>query len=88
MNVQTLSFTELLNQFSLTSLDLLQIDAEGMDAKLLSLFPFSILRPAVVYYENAHMTSTERDSTRLRLRQLGYRFCEHETSLDDLAVLF
>ncbi len=88
LNVPTLSFDDLLDQYKLKRLDLLQIDAEGMDAKLLRWFPFETLQPAVVYYENAHMTLSDRAEGRARLQRLGYRFCERESSLDDLAVLF
>jgi FkbM family methyltransferase len=88
ISVPTMSFTDVLLQFTLTKLDLLQIDAEGMDAKLLDWFPFEQLRPQLVYFENAHMSQEEHQSARSRLRKLGYTFCEPDESLDDMAVLF
>lgn len=86
--VPTLSFADLLDQFAITRLDLLQIDAEGMDAKLLGWFPFHRLKPAIVYYENAHMSRGDREAVRARLMTMGYTFCEQPDSLDDIALLF
>lgn len=87
LQVPTLTFSDILHSYELTKLDLLQIDAEGMDAKLLGWFPFETLRPGLVYFENAHMTQDEHQSARSRLSKLGYTFCEPEGSLDDMAVL-
>jgi len=88
LNVPTLSFADLLDQFAITGLDLLQIDAEGMDAKLLGWFPFHRMKPTIVYYENAHMSSSEHEAVRARLRAMGYTFCEQPDSLDDIALQF
>lgn len=87
LNVPTVSFADIIRRYDLQKLDLLQIDAEGMDAKLLGWFPFETVRPNLVYFENAHMSSLEHESVRLRLQRFGYTFCEHEEALDDMAVL-
>ena len=87
LNVPTLTFSEILRNCELTKLDLLQIDAEGMDAKLLGWFPFELLKPSLVYFENAHMSPDEHAGARRRLQGLGYTFCEPRASLDDMAVL-
>lgn len=43
-------------------LDLLQIDAEGADGRILSLFPFDRTRPAIVHYEIKNMTRLEQET--------------------------
>ena len=44
--VPTVSFEDLLDRYRVESLDVLQIDAEGMDAQLLAWFPFERIKPA------------------------------------------
>lgn len=85
--IQTLSFAGLLDRYQLHAIDVLQIDAEGMDAQLLGWFPFDRLRPAVLHYETAHLTATEHQATRGKLRQLGYFVRESDSPTDDMAVI-
>ena len=70
--VPTISFKDLLDRYGVESLDVLQIDAEGMDAQLLTWFPFERVKPALLHYETAHMTarrtpSCSQSSERTRL---------------------
>jgi len=88
LTVPTLSFADVLDRFEFTGLDLLQIDAEGMDAQLLAWFPFERLKPALLYYETVHMTSADHAAVTKRLTQMGYRVFTSESPTDDMAVLF
>jgi FkbM family methyltransferase len=88
LNVQTLSFDDLLGKYQLQTLDLLQIDAEGADAQLLAWFPFHRVKPAVLHYETAHMSSVEHQSVKQRLKELGYTVLVSDSPTDDMAVLF
>jgi hypothetical protein len=56
-------------------LDLLQIDAEGADGYLLSLFPFDRVRPAIVQWEIKNMTRAEQEAALDLLCGHGYRIC-------------
>jgi FkbM family methyltransferase len=85
--VRTLSFPDLLSQFQLSSMDVLQIDAEGVDALLLGWFPFDSVKPGVVHYEIAHMSPDELDATRVRLKRHGYRLYPTESPMDEMAIL-
>jgi FkbM family methyltransferase len=87
MMVQTISFRDLLDRFNVKAVDVLQIDAEGMDALLLSWFPFDGLKPAIVHYEIAHMSADDLQSTRSRLKAHGYRLCTTESPMDEMAIL-
>jgi FkbM family methyltransferase len=86
--VPTMSFDDLLDQFQMRDLDLLQIDAEGMDAQLLAWFPFHRVKPALLHYETAHMQGDEHHALRARLRGLGYSIFVADSPTDDMAVLF
>jgi FkbM family methyltransferase len=84
--VPTLTFDDLLDRFGIGALDVLQIDAEGVDAHLLRCFPFHRIMPGVLHYEIAHMTPGELDATRARLAALGYRLFPTATPDDEMAV--
>ena len=66
--------------------DLLQIDVEGADAFLLSLFPFDRVRPAIVHWEIKNLTMAEREDCLERLLGFGYRFASSGDE-DMMAVL-
>ena len=85
--IPTISFHDLLDTFALRSIDVLQIDAEGMDAQILGWFPFERLRPSVLHYETAHMAAAEHVAVRARLARLGYTVREADSPADDMAVL-
>lgn len=85
--IETISFNDLLDRFGLRAIDVLQIDAEGMDARLLQWFPFDRLRPAVLHYEIIHLSRAEHVATRTRLRGFGYRLREADSSSDEMAIL-
>ena len=86
-DIRTLSFNDLLEMFQLRSIDILQIDAEGMDGQLLAWFPFERLRPAVLHYETTHLSSDEHLAVRKRLAGFGYFVREADSPSDDMAVL-
>jgi FkbM family methyltransferase len=86
--VPTLSFQDLLGQYGVESLDVLQIDAEGMDFQLLSWFPFERIKPALLHYETAHMLAEERRIVRTRLEAFGYIIRNAGSAMDDMAILF
>ena len=85
-NVQCLPFSDVLPRLGSDDVDILQIDAEGADARILSLFPFAEVRPAIVHWEIAHLSREDRAATLHRLASFGYRFSE-SGSQDMLAVL-
>jgi FkbM family methyltransferase len=85
--VPTVSFADLLDQVRVRAIDVLQIDAEGCDALLLTWFPFDRLKPAVIHFEIAHMSPADLQATRTRLSGHGYRLFATESSSDEMAVL-
>ena len=82
--IETISFGNLIDRLGLASIDVLQVDAEGMDAALLSWFPFNRTMPGVVHYEIAHMSPLDLERTRTLLRSHGYFLVP--AHLDEIAV--
>jgi FkbM family methyltransferase len=57
----------------LPRLDLLLVDAEGQDDRILSQIDFERHRPAIVIYERQHLTDDRRAALQERLSTHGYR---------------
>ena len=64
--------------FQERQVDLLQIDTEGADGKMLSLFPLERVRPAIIHWEVKHLSTAEREQClasigrfRISLRTVG-----------------
>jgi FkbM family methyltransferase len=85
--IRTISFGDLLDTYQLRAIDVLQIDAEGMDGQLLAWFPFERLKPAVLHYETTHLARDEHLAVRKRLREFGYVVREADSPADDMAVM-
>jgi FkbM family methyltransferase len=86
VKVRTVSFDGLLTECNLKKLDLLQIDTEGMDGRLLSIFPFGRLKPSVIYYEIVHMSDTERWQVKSLLCSFGYAVIQGDSKQDEMAI--
>lgn len=70
--VECITFDDVLSRLPTAHLDLLQIDAEGADAYILSLFPFDRVKPAIVQWEGKNLTKPEKENAFDRLCSNGY----------------
>jgi FkbM family methyltransferase len=61
LTVDCVTFDDVLGRLPGAQLDLLQIDAEGADGYLLSLFPFDRLKPAIVHWEAKNMSRADQE---------------------------
>jgi len=66
-------FAEVLQQLPGDRLDILQIDTEGADGFILSLFPFEKIQPAIVHFEIKHLSLPEQETVMNRLIAHGYK---------------
>jgi FkbM family methyltransferase len=85
LTVPCVTFDDVLDALPPGRLDLLQIDAEGADGFLLSLFPFERVKPAIVQWEIKNLSRAEQEATLEQLCALGYRVCR-SGGADMLAV--
>lgn len=86
IKVPCITFDDALDRLGSDRLDVLQIDAEGADGYLLSLFPFDRIRPAIVHWEIKHMARGQQEVTLDLLIGQGYRIARSGGE-DMLAVL-
>jgi FkbM family methyltransferase len=86
LKVDCITFADVLDQLPEDRLDLLQIDAEGADGYLLSLFPFERLKPAIVQWEIKNLSRAQQEAALDLLCGHGYRVARSGGE-DMLAVL-
>lgn len=72
LTVDCIPFSEVLDSLASETLDLLQIDAEGADGFILSLFPFDRLKPAIIHWEIKNMTRSQQEAALDLLVGYGY----------------
>lgn len=82
--LECVTLRTLLDRNGLTLLDVLHIDTEGYDYKVLSQYDFGTHRPAVVLYEHVHLDDKERELAQALLREHGYQLEEFRS--DTLAL--
>ena len=84
--INCITFDEALGRLPSERIDLLQIDTEGSDAHILSLFPFDRVIPAIIHWEVKHLSKFQQEQTLKMLRRRGYRLARSGAE-DMLAVL-
>jgi FkbM family methyltransferase len=72
--VPAITLHDLLERHRINSLDFLQIDAEGYDARILATVDFRRIRPPVIAYEDCNLSYEERAACRAMLGREGYHF--------------
>lgn len=84
IRVPCLSIRALVDQYGYEHVNLLCLDAEGMDAAILTSALDSNIRPDIVYMEILDMPDSDRTRVLARLAGEGYRL--HATASDLLAI--
>jgi FkbM family methyltransferase len=72
VQVDCVIFDDVLDYLPGNRLDLLQIDAEGADGHILSLFPFNCFKPAIIHWEIKNMTVVQQEEALERVIAHGY----------------
>ena len=85
-SVDCVTFDKVLGCLPFTQIDLLQIDTEGADGRILSLFPLDRVQPSIIQWEVKHLSTAQREECLERLAGFGYRFALSGDE-DMLAVL-
>jgi FkbM family methyltransferase len=72
--VDAYTLDDLMHECGVDELDLLQIDTEGFDFKIIKTLDFTKSRPQVINYEHANLTPDDQRACRAYLAGLGYSF--------------
>jgi FkbM family methyltransferase len=82
--VECVPLSDVLLRNDVTKIDLLQIDTEGFDYKILSQLDFQKYTPKVILFEHKHLVDDEKKKAILLLKNNGYKLYECEE--DYLAI--
>ena len=86
LTIECVTFEDVLDRLPGAELDLLQIDAEGADGYLLSLFPFERVKPAIIQWEIKNMDRAQQEAALDLVCAQGY-LVARSGGEDMLAVL-
>jgi FkbM family methyltransferase len=85
--VDCITFESVFKHLPEGDLNLLQIDTEGADGLILSIFPFERIKPDIVHWEIKHLSLREREYCLRALTSQGYRVAASSYQ-DMMAVRF
>ena len=71
VEIECIQLMQLIEQYGLDTLDLIQIDTEGYDAEVIAMIDFDRIRPSIIKFEHAHLTDKEIQSTH-KILALGF----------------
>ena len=74
-HVPAMRLETLLSAYDIAHFDILVIDAEGYDLKILYQLDLHLYRPILIYYEHAKLDETQRIESWRHLRAHGYTPC-------------
>jgi FkbM family methyltransferase len=83
--VPTLTFASLVRRHGLQHVDLLQIDTEGFDDRVLKMVNFSVLKPTIIEFEHGFLSASAREECVQLLTKQGYKVTNNGT--DTVAYL-
>lgn len=83
-NIQMITFQELISRNSIKNVDLLVIDTEGYDYKIINSIDFNKIRPKIVVFEKEWMRHYEIVRTNKMLLNLKYQIFDY--GIDTIAV--
>ena len=83
-DIECLPLQEVLDRNQVTAIDLIHIDTEGFDYKVLSQVDLGIYKPSVILFEHKHLVGGELEKANSLLKKAGYRLFEYGG--DTLAV--
>lgn len=76
IEVRMKTLADVMREYDMPEIDLLQIDAEGHDLEILRSIDFEAVSPAIVAYEHVNLSMDDRAEARRLLAGAGYYFAE------------
>lgn len=75
--VECITADTLVEKYGLERIDWLQIDTEGYDFEIIKMFNISKHKPAVIVFENLHLSQETREQCKKYLESYGYSFSDY-----------
>jgi FkbM family methyltransferase len=91
LNLQCITPKSLIKKYNITDVEFLKIDAEGLDYKIIINWPFNLIRPRYLKFEQCHLDGTINSNTlstslNTFLTNKGYSFFKDD-GLDRIYIL-
>ena len=83
IDVPMRTLRQLLEKHRIERVDLLQIDTEGSDFAILQSIDFTVVRPAIIHFENNFLNARQRDECARML--VGFGYAMMDLGIDTLA---
>ena len=83
--INAVPLSDVLTKHQVEVVDLVHIDTEGYDYKVLSTIDFARYKPSVILYEHKHLSESEHKLARSLLMEKGYKCSEYGS--DTLATI-
>ena len=83
--VRCISWDELISEYGIAKIDLLQIDTEGFDFEVLKMVDWAKFRPKIIRYEHESLSDEDRKAAWEMIQNLGYKLWR--TNQDTVAVM-
>lgn len=72
-DIETVTMQEIFDRNNIEKIDLLHIDTEGFDYKVLSQVDFLRYKPSVIMYEHKHLSDDEKNLAKSLLQKYNYK---------------
>jgi FkbM family methyltransferase len=79
ISVTAWSVPELLRQQDIRRVDILMVDTEGFDLRVLQQIPFASIRPRLIVYEHKHLSHADQEAA----KELLHRHCYMVSKFDE-----
>jgi len=80
--VKCVTLKDLLQKYNIKNIDLLQIDVEGHEYKIIRSIDFNVIRPKIIHYENKHLNIDDNKECVALLKAKGYTVFDSHTVND------
>ena len=74
--VKSLPLMDMIEEYSIKDVEILQIDVEGFDSEVIKMIDFSKIYPSIVRFEHKHLSRKEHSSAIKKLLKNGYDVAE------------
>lgn len=82
--VECITFSDLISKYHICDLEVLVIDTEGHDFRIIKLIDFSRIKPHIIIYERTHIKD---EVCRRFLESKGYTIVQNFSQYDNAAIL-
>ncbi|GGA33418.1 FkbM family methyltransferase [Okeania sp. KiyG1] len=76
-DIETITMQEIFDRNNVEAIDLLHIDTEGFDYKVLSQVDFLRYKPCVIMYEQKHLSNDEKKLAKSLLEKYNYNYLSY-----------